>query len=184
MNTLMNIFRKIPLIGKLLDVGIPNLWNSTIEVGSNLFWSTMPIWLGTLVLLFSSKVHQGMPVLSILVETIHNGELFMYSTAVLAPIVYMALNEKKSSQSFPYKLSHMTLVMVITVICAVLFGLGRANQIIDNDLSFKFSIWLYGISVMLLFIATTYNNSRLDPRKMHRDQEQSYVEEYIAHRRG
>jgi hypothetical protein len=92
---------------------------------------------------------------------INNGELFLYATSLLGPIFYMSLIDPPGARQFPSRLSHMFVVLVISVLSAVAFGLQRAGQQLNPTIVYTASWILFVSALMLLYLATTFKNRRL-----------------------
>lgn len=163
--------------------------------------STAPVWLGALLgvidqvaLSDHSKPRAdvpGFPVLywKSLLATISNGELFMYTTAALAPVFYKAVatvgEETDTQKPFPGRWSHLVTVLLITIICSAIFGKVRGEQVGDSDIVVNLSLGLYLFSVLLLYAATVYHEDRLrvDVGREHREQAEGFLKGYGEHRR-
>jgi hypothetical protein len=163
-NDVLNLLSKIPLFEGLPDCTGDNFFEAFKEVFSNTLFSTMPIWLSFVWFVWKSTEFN---------LAIHNilghGELFMYSTSVLAPIFYTIFKkvDPNRTKKFPGAFSHIILVTVIFVTCSFAFGAIRSDQMVTEVL-FSWSIWLYAISLSLIYLATVYSHSR--PKS-------SYIEE-------
>jgi hypothetical protein len=92
--------RKFPLFGGLIDCGLKDHWEATSQILITLILSTTPIWLATL-LLDAMTDGAGYPAMkSAFLSTIANGELFMYCTALLAPMFWIALDDPPGAGAF------------------------------------------------------------------------------------
>lgn len=177
-----SVFEKVPLLGGLVECEWGDHWDSFRQVVLNLLISTMPIWLATLVL-FGRSQGSTAEFYAALRSTVCHGELFMYCTALLAPIFWLALVDPPGARPFPSKLSHVTLMVVIDIVAALYFGLGIAGYQLNQSVIFPLSIWMFVLSVFLLYLGTVYHSSRLpDAAKEFRNQESDFSEEYREHR--
>ena len=100
-------FARIPLIGPLVDCRLRDHVETIGQTFVVLLLSTAPLWLGALVIHGTTQdaVHSFRQAFF---GTIANGELFMYSTALLAPIIWVALVDlpggaRFSQQIGPYR---------------------------------------------------------------------------------
>jgi len=153
-------FRIIPIFGDLIDCRISDHSEAFKEFIIGLIFSTMPIWLGTLVnfVIIDAENHGF---LSSLKNTISYGELFIYCNATLAPIFYNAIKDEKGMPNFPGQFWHIFLVILISIICSAFFSLQRTNVNLDTEIIFPSSIGLYLFSLILFYLSMVYKNNRL-----------------------
>jgi hypothetical protein len=175
--------RRFPLFGGLADCDGEDHWESLQQTSVILILSTMPIWLGTVIIVALADANSGVTLKAAFYSTIFGGELFTYCTALLAPIFWIALVDPPRARKFPSKISHMVLIAVINTIAAAFFGLGIARQKVNPGMSFKFSIFLFVLSLILLYLGTVYHINRTsDAPAEFKKQEQEFAEGYGEHR--
>jgi len=157
----LNKVREIPLFGPLMDCDGSDHWESLGQTLVILLLSTTPIWLATLVI-FGTGTQMSYAVFwAALYSTITNGQLFMYCTALLAPIFWIALVDPPGARVFPSKVSHMLLIGIIDLIAAVFFGLTLAGKQVNPVFNFRLSTYMFLTSVVLLYLGTVYHTSRM-----------------------
>jgi hypothetical protein len=181
-----DIGRRVPLIGGLVDCDGEDHWESLQQTAVILVLSTMPIWLGTIIILALGVPNSGVTWRMAFFSTIFDGELFTYCTALLAPIFWIALVDPPRAKRFPSKISHMLLIAVINTIAAAFFGLGIAKQKVNPNLSFKFSVFLFVVSLVLLYLGTVYHINRTsdDAPGEFKKQEQEFSQELNERHNG
>lgn len=170
---------KIPIIGGLIACNGYDHWSAITEFSINFFCSTTPIWLGSIFMRILKEqffVSLG--------NSVNGGELFMYSTAVLGSVIFIASTESRSGRAFPARGWHVLLVILIIIVCAGAFGLLRGvNSVMPVDRKFvlELSLFMYAVSLFLYYLALVYNNSlqRAIPLET---QEENYVDEVRKHR--
>lgn len=176
----LHIFEKLPLIGGLVNCSGRDFWEALEELFSKLLVSLSPILVWIFYVYLSG---QETSFLNIVISTVRHGELFLYCTSLLAPIFYMALHERRGSRTFPNKLSHMLLVLLIISCSVLFFFLYRKGEPLDPRNVFNMSMVFYLVSVMLIYIATVYKNSTLSPPDEFQRQENDFSKQYNNHRR-
>lgn len=182
MKSFLGFFSKIPLIGHLTDTNTADHWTAVIELTPRLILSTLPFWLGSIVI-YATDSAPDKRYLSILVSTVNQGELLIFCTSLLAPFFYMALHDPAGSRAFPSKLSHAIFVVVITVICSVLFSLRRAGVWVDLPFVLNTSFGLTLFSLFLIYLAMVYHRARLrDPGAVMRESQADFVDALAKHR--
>lgn len=180
---LSRLVRKIPLVSGLPDCTIADHRDAAIEFFLTLVWSTLPIWLGTLVV-YVLKNAPANTWSGALYSNIGSGELFLYSTSALAPVFYMALHDKPGVGEFPSKKIHIAIVSVIMVICGAFFALLRANIELREQLLFHFSTYMYPAALILLYLATVYHHARHgNPAAEMRSQEERFSDRFQRRQR-
>src|ERR1700692_2847508 len=89
----LNLVREIPVLGGLVDCSGKDHWDSLGQTTVLFLLSTMPIWLGTLIVYATGENAGFLAFKRAFYSTITHGELFMYATAILAPIFWIALSD-------------------------------------------------------------------------------------------
>lgn len=175
------ILRKLPLLGGLAHCRLSDHEDASKEFGVNFVFSTAPIWLGGLII-FALDQAQNKTFFSLLIAmigTVRGGELFMYSTAMVAPIVYLALKPEKGVPIFPGQMSHVVFITIVAIVSSAFFAIQRTGVWIDTNITFPLSVGLYILSLILLYLATVYKNYQLTgaPDEA-RGQTAEFVEEF------
>lgn len=175
--------RRFPLLGGLVDCDGEDHWESIQQTVVIVILSTMPIWLGTIIIVALGDAVSRATLKAAFFSTIFGGELFTYCTALLAPIFWIALVDPPRARKFPSKISHMVLIAVINTIAAAFFGLGIARQKVNPGMTLNFSVFLFLVSLILLYLGTVYHISRTsDAPAEFKKQEQEFAEGYGEHR--
>jgi len=174
--------RKIPLFGGLVDTSPSDHFSAIKENTSGLLVSLSPLLISGLILcLTDEKVGSYF---SAVWSNASNGELFLYSTSILAPIFHIALDDPPRAKRFPSKFSHLLLTGVILLLIGIALGLQRAGVTLLSGLAMRISLWSFGFSVLLLYLATVYRNSRSPSSpEIFQEQEQDFAIRYRKHRR-
>lgn len=175
--------RRVPLVGPLVDCTFEDHSETIQQVCITLLLSTAPFTLGSLIL-YATNWHTCLTLPNAFWSTVWDGELFMCSTSLLAPIFWMALKDPAGAQSFPSKLSHMFAVGLIILPASAFFALGLANNRLKEPFTFHLSVWLFWASVVLLYLSTAFHSSRLpNAPEAFRVEEADFTASYRRHRR-
>ena len=170
------------MLGPLVDCTLRNHWETLCQTFFILLFSTAPLWLGGLVI-FATSTQQHVTYRAAFVSTIWGGQLFTYCTALLAPILWMASVDPPGARKFPSRIPHIVLVVVIDGIAAVFLALTISGKELIEPFTFRFSIQLFLASLLLLYLGTVYQNSRLpDAAEEFKKQEDDFSDEYREHR--
>lgn len=179
----MQKLRKLPLVGGLTDCSTSDHWTSIQEFTVLVMWSTCPIWMGSILVWAMGASSDLVALASAFRGTIDNGELLLFSTALVAPIFWIALHDPPGTRAFPSKLSHIALIAAVNVIAAGFFGLQKSGEEANAEIVFNVSIWLFFSSLFLLYLGTVYNNSRFNVRGEFQRQEEDFVKGYKERRK-
>ena len=153
--------RQVPLLGGLVDCDGADHWDALGQTFVVLLLSTTPIWLAALIIYGSGTNLDYSAFKLAMRSTVANGELFMYCTALLAPMFWVALVDPPGARVFPSKVSHMVLIAVIDVVAAVFFGLSVAGRKPNDVFTLVASKYMFAFSIFLLYLGTVYHVSRV-----------------------
>ncbi len=156
--------RSIPLLGGLVDARGRDHLEAMKEIGINILVSTAPIWLGCLFLELFRKYE--LPLGQAIGKNVETGELFLYATSILAPLYYFIFKEEEGIQRFPNAGSFILLSLVVVLVGVAGFTFTRLGPVLGISLSwdeatmFTFSLTLYLISIVIVYLAHVYRNWR------------------------
>ena len=154
----LRTIRRLPIVGPLADCRAEFHATAVKRFAADFVFSTLPLWVGALVILLNSS--EGVSFLDALLRTFERGELFIYCTATLAPIIYIATKEMRDSPTFPVRLSLLVVVIVIVVVCTAAFSLYRADVVLNERLALQISLYAYGMSLLLYYLTLLYDALR------------------------
>ena len=190
----MNLICQIPIFGKVpADSRYRDHAEALRELTPNILLSTFPIWLGALfqVAIIDNSGGYYNSFAKIVVQYISKGELFLYSTALLAPLFYIMLKEYKDRRHFPSSMSFAVVAISILLLCSGLFAIRHASETVsppfglDSDFVFYVSVVVYGTSVLLVYLAHVYRNLMdTGAPDITRKSEEDFVRRYRHEREG
>lgn len=168
----------VPLASSFINSSTSNRINALKEVSLVLILSLIPIWGGALhnVALLSSHDSNFFESLNSLIG---NGELILYSTSILAPIFYLVISDPVGENHYPHRYSQGLIVIVLLVISLLLFSAQRTNP--NTDYIFKWSVVIFIISIVLLYLATVFRNWASDGN-IFKEAEQDFTTQYRKRR--
>src|SRR5258708_21040805 len=105
-------FRRVPLFGPLVECDLRDHAETLGQTLIVLLLSTAPLWLGGLVI-FGINSQDSFTFGVALRRTVEHGELFMYGTAILAPMFWVALVDPPVTRVFPSRIINMVFLPVI-----------------------------------------------------------------------
>ena len=187
MSFIRSSLRRLPFMSTLLDARSSDYAEAFKEVGLNVILSTVPIWLGAFFL--SINVHSQNYLINVL-SNLQSGELYLYSTAMLAPLYYFLFKEYAGTSQFPGVRLFMIICLLLTILAAGLFGLRSARVLLgvplplDESKIFRWSALIYGSSILLAYIAHVYKNFvEAGAADLQRSETAEFVKDFQSRRR-
>ncbi|MFC1610306.1 hypothetical protein ACFL6C_05060 [Myxococcota bacterium] len=177
-NLLRSVVRRLPVVGGLADCGAGEHGEAFKENPTTLIFSLSPLWVGAVVFFLAP----ANPPVDILAKLTGHGELFLYATSVLAPLFFITLTRTAGDRGHSNRLSHVVLAILIFIVASLAFGLERAGVSLNQHVNAKASYLAFGLSVLLVYLATVYRNRRLVTAAALRTGEADFTSRYAAHR--
>jgi hypothetical protein len=179
---------RLPLVGPLIVCTKQDHKEAAREFFIIVVFATMTFWLSALILSFLEE-NRIRNYFELLTSTVHGGELFIFATALLGPILAIAAEDPKGARSFPSRTWHMFGLSVLGVICAACYALVKTslmpgtNLILNKEALFTASVLLAAIAAALRYLAIVYNKYRLRPEEVTKAREQAFSDTF-ARRHG
>jgi hypothetical protein len=182
-NKFRELVRRIPLLSGLADCDAGDHWEALGETCIVLIFSTTPIWLGAIIIYATGDDMSWTAYKAALYGPVAKGELFMYCTALLAPLFWVALTDPPGDREFPSKVSHMVLIGLINAVAAVCFALMAAGKHLNPIFTVRGSGYMFKASIVLLYLGTVYRVSlAADARAEFKRQEADFTTALREHR--
>jgi hypothetical protein len=172
-NRLRGWLRPIPLFGGLADCRWQDHWETMRHLSVILGLSTTPIWLAAILIYATENQTGSLMFREALYKTVSKGQLCMYCTSFLAPLLWVALVDPKGARIFPSRLSHMFLVVIVDIMAAGLFAYTVTNKVFNEKFTFQISIYMVSVSILLRYLGMVYHASRMPnaPAEFRKQQE-------------
>lgn len=171
--------------------------DAAVEVFFSISTATLPVWFFPFIAIF---VVGGAYALSLLDQSVSNGELFLLCTSLVGPLLYMLFRvyedptaeaprrfKYKISLVFPHARKFAALVFFICITSAAIFGLQKINPTFAGGSLNKsgyvvLSVLLFVVSVFAFLIAAMLRNEidSYSPSKAMRQQEDEFAKKYEA----
>lgn len=185
----------LPIYGQLVDSNAKNLKSACCDIAITTFFSLFPLWLYPIFswVTFDFSLKETLKTLT------SNGELFLYSAALVGPLIYAITkrygvdeddetDEKKTKRrftiiktiEFPYGRIFIIISVLTCIFSALFFTILQASNHIQKYLGFEIplerenlfliSVILYAFTLSCLFCVSVY---RLDlesiPKRINED---------------
>ena len=172
-------FSHVPIYGQLVNSSKGALVAALKEVLLATIFSLFPIWFYPVFL----SIGGGLPFWETLTSFVNRGELYLYSAALLGPVVYALTKTYGGSDGdhgsgdsnserrgfpivwsirFPDGVWFSVISILVCCSAAFLFGLLRTSTPsflavgLDEESTLRFSIFLYGFTLSCMFCVSVY----------------------------
>jgi len=190
---LHRFLERLPFVKGLSRLSGRHFRGAGKEVLVTILLATFPLWAGAFygalsdinkvdgfwqaVFLYFSKLR----------NTLDNGTLILYSASLIAPVLYIALDERRdNSGRMPSPMSHILSVFVIQTAATIYFTKQMAAENINSGFAFYTSLGMFFFTMFVLFIVHCHKHFDVsaDPARAIEDTALTYASEYSRHRRG
>jgi hypothetical protein len=170
----------VPLFGHSLECGVSEHWQTATELFPGLFWSMLPIWVGTFGTFAKGKTYNWEALHGAFSGNITGGELFIYAAAFLAPILWIVHHVPPGAGPFPTPLAHGLLTAIITVFCALSLEMQKSAEPPNPEILHRLAIVFFWASVIVIYLGTLYHNHRLPvvSQEQIRSQQERFLSSY------
>lgn len=155
----MNFFLKLsPIIEGLMESSAQDHLAAIKELLTTGIFSFFPLFIGAASIMLNADPKAGVNFFSALREVVSNGELILYSSSILAPILYLVYREPEGDRHFKERLFQGTIVTVILIACYIFYSLKFSNSVRNLALLVQLSYIIIVISFVLWYLATVFRN--------------------------
>jgi len=166
----------LPLVGPLFACRKEDYYGATREFIIIIAFATATFWLSALVLAFLDSANQlSYPELFQL--TIKEGQLFIFSTALLGPILIFATDNSNQARPFPAQTWIILALVLLASICSASYALMKGLNIPGSNIPLNRSLFANTaivcaiISALFRYMAIVYNKYRMRPEEVKASQE-------------
>ncbi|WP_156954701.1 hypothetical protein [Pseudooceanicola nanhaiensis] len=183
------MFSKIPIYGPLAASSGASIREGMAELATTTIFSIFPLWFYPI----AAKVIYDDPLLSNMLSFVSSGELFLYSAAIVGPLIFLITKKygefegpegnndgfpRRLTIQFPSGYSFLVSSILICIFSAFLYGTIRTDADVSgtslDDPSTKNLFWtsaiIYIFSLSCLFCATVYRiNLENTPNRFGKD---------------
>lgn len=182
---LRTMLRRLPLLSGLADSEIEGHIEAAKEVLSSMVIATSPIWLASIVIYARDQNLEKTwdSYKSTLISLIIGGELFIYCSAIVAPIFYIVVLTWRRQREFPGRLSIILSGVIVIGVSFTFYGIQKAGAWVDVDFIFPLSYYLFAFSIVLYYIVKVYDNARVpDLSAISKIEEDEFTDKFRRHK--
>ncbi|TFW18859.1 hypothetical protein [Duganella callida] len=186
------IVRPLPLIGGLADCSGKDHVQALKEFFFALAFSTTTFWV-TVVIMSVLIDYQKASLLDMILKTVSNGELLIFSVSFAGPILLAAMQDRKGKSPFPGAIWHVYALWVFAVVAAVIFGLLRLQTIapslnlnvsLNMNAIRQWSYYIFGLALFLRYTAVVYQKMLASTDASGQKQDKAFADQWAAHAEG
>ena len=168
----------IPLVGPLFACGKEDYYAATREFIIIIVFATATFWLSALFLIILDSENK-LSISSVLDLTIKEGQLFIFATALLGPILVFATEDPPNARPFPARTWIILALVLLAIVCSGSYaftrGAGALNPNSPIPLNKVFlanaAIACALIAACFRYMAILYNKYRLRPEAVKASEE-------------
>jgi hypothetical protein len=187
---------RIPIIGVLFIVNVRAKQEALIQLIMTVMFATLPIWFGGIIAAIDNfftvkdgerSVCEFISMYSCsLFSSISNGELLMYSAALLGPTLYLGFDSLRDKERtpFPWLRSQLLVAIFITLFATVIFFGARDKGYTGEPIFIWGTIVLYALALIILLPAMAYEHHKrfIVPTEYQQKEQEKFMEGYRDHR--
>ena len=180
------VWSRIPLVGGLSEAKPKNFSECSKEFVFLWLASIAPILFGVFIeiVVNSTTIPRPMDIWDITYRNLKAGEIFIFANALLAPVAMVLYKHNRDGVKFPNHLAFLTAFYLCGALCAIVFGLQRANVIKNQSLANWLAVFIYPFAAMMRYIGLIYDAMRLDYTAATRQQENALMQSLEAFSQG
>jgi len=151
------------------------------EVLVTFIFSFVPVFLASFVVVLRSPQEAPSSFIDAYQIVVGRGELLLYSSTILAPIVYLVLHEPNGKQRFNERLTQGVLVILMLLLCYCFYVLNYSGMVNNLEFLLKSSYWMLGVAIVLWYFATVFRNMMAGEFDL-REDESEFTKKMFEHR--
>jgi len=181
---LRSAFSKLPVFGPLAYCTWADHKACFREMLVIIIFSTASFWLTSAILMGHAPM-RALGYEEVLLSTVRNGELFIFTVGFIGPILLHASGDK-----FPGRLWHLLPMALLGILAPVYHSQAKLAQlsgkVVPEDMQFLFhiSIFLAAVAVILRYLAMVYKKSTegFKAEEKIKNPENDFAAAYAEHR--
>ena len=161
----------LPLVGPLFACRKEDYFGATREFVIIIAFSTATFWLSALVLAMLDFKNELSP-MQLFALTIRDGQLFIFATALLGPILIFTTEDPPNARPFPARDWIIFTLVLLAIVCSASYALMRGINFrgssipLNHDLLSYTAIGCAGIAMTFRYVAIVYNKYRMRPEEV------------------
>lgn len=178
--------QNFPLLGGLVNCSFKDHCKAMKEFAITAIFATTGFW-ASVVILRSLKGNSELDIWVLFLQTIENGELFIFSISFLGPILMIALADRNGKREFPGRDWHVLALIGLGFLSALLFSavkIRKSNlnlpEFLEMDFIINASMWLSAAALFLRYLTIVYHKSIVSADMAAQDVE--FAKSWEAHR--
>lgn len=175
------LVKLLPLLDTFLKSSSAEKKAAGKEVFVTCIFSFIPIFLATCVVVLRSPQDNPATFFDAYQVVVGRGELLLYSSSILAPIMYLVLHEPNGKQRLNERLTQGVLGCLMLILSYCFYGLNYSGIVNNLDFLLKSSYWMLGVAIVLWYFATVFRNMMTGGFDL-RTEEEAFTKKVFEHR--
>jgi hypothetical protein len=183
-----NMLSSIPLVGPLFACRKEDYVGATREFVIIISFATATFWLSALVMVMLDSDNK-MTYAEVFSLTIRDGQLFIFATALLGPILIFATEDPPNARPFPARTWIILTLVILAIVCSGSYALMRGINLRETGITLNqaflanAAIVCAGIAAAFRFIAIVYNKYRMRPEEV-KASETNFIDQFRQRHSG
>lgn len=161
---IIEFIRGVPILGHLPNCTWKNHKDSIQEFLVTILFGTATFWMTAILLkVFISNHDIGYS--SLLIRTVSDGQLFIFSVGMLGPILLASAEDPTNYKPFPGRTSHLVFIVLIGALASGFYTFSLASRepqvsdLLDRQFLFRMSLGIASLVVAMRYLTTVYRKS-------------------------
>ncbi|MDB5768047.1 MAG: hypothetical protein JWQ61_2861 [Collimonas fungivorans] len=184
---LLSSLRQLPLVGGLADCTGRDHKLAVREFFLALVFSTTTFWI-TVVIMSVLVVYSSTSTFDLILKTVSNGELLIFSVSFAAPILLVAAQDRSGKVPFPGAIWHVVALWVFAIVAAIISGLLKVQTVAPNiNLGLNMgavksmSYYVFAVALFLRYTTVVYQKMLATADASGPKQDKVFADRWVAH---
>jgi hypothetical protein len=178
----------MPLVGPLFACRKEDYISATREFIIIIAFSTATFWLSALVLVMLDSRNE-LTYAELFSLTIRDGQLFIFATALLGPILIFATEDPPNARPFPARTWIILTLVLLAIVCSGSYALMRGINLRGTNVSLNQTFLANAaiacglIAATFRYVAIVYNKYRMRPEEV-KASEENFINQFKQRHRA
>lgn len=181
------LLRCLPLIGGLADCKVRDHKLAVKEFFLAFVFSTTTFWV-TFALMSVLAMNSTTSATDLILKTVSNGELLLFSVSFAGPIFLVAMQERSGKTPFPGAIWHVVVLCAFAIVAASVSGVLKVQSVAPNvnlDLNMEgvrnLSYFIFAIAVVLRYTTIVYQKMLVNADAAGPKQDKAFADQWAVH---
>jgi hypothetical protein len=183
MSRVRHLLSRVPILGAPFHCTSSQLLSALVEFFVVLVFATATFWVTAFIQSFLSA-NDDKGFFQLLADTTKRGELYIFATALLGPILVHLGDDSEHLRAFPSRLWFMLFLVVGGMVCAAPYALLRVastpgvTMALNIDWILFFSVIIGSVALVVRFSAIAGSKSRASAEDLFKQKEIDFADQF------